>query len=334
MECAQCGKIIESKAVSDGNLLFCNNLCRHLWKDEGHSERNKETSTYDNDSGIFLKDLDFVIKYPQHENQTLLLRASFWKGCRLFLNGQELSPVKKKRFMKSAEFVFCDSQSNPVDVKLKFRPFDAIPDLIINEQKIEIAPPLSRLEYLFIFLPAVLLFFGGAIGGIIGGAMVFTNSILFRRLNHKAVRYSMVVLNTVFAFLIYYNVAVWFTLFVNEWDFKLSQDSSIVKNNPRLIPLTKHIWQTIKITNSQNQVLSIDGNPIFLSKRYFYGTGKVVTVMSDGVYMEGKWSTDPEGKNISIKVNGVDLCTEILSLTEKELIIRNQGSIIYHTAVW
>ncbi|MBN3038916.1 MAG: hypothetical protein JW869_05810 [Candidatus Omnitrophica bacterium] len=117
--------------------------------------------------------MEIPVSLQETEGQSLIIKTSFWKAPRLYLDGVE---VPGKRLNYSIR----NSQGKEVAVKLKFNFFDAIPKLEVEGQAVELAPPLKWYEYAWIWLPIALLFIGGAIGGLLGYLAVYTNTRIFR----------------------------------------------------------------------------------------------------------------------------------------------------------
>lgn len=66
-------------------------------------------------------------------------------------------------------------------IELKFKKqFDGIPKLLIGDEIVVLARPLTWYEMLWAYLPIILLIIGGAIGGAIGGWACYMNISIMR----------------------------------------------------------------------------------------------------------------------------------------------------------
>ena len=193
--------------------------------------------------------------------------------------------------------------------------------------------PLTWYEYILIVFPFFLGIFGGFIGAIIGSATLFTNSILFRKINNKIFRYSMAVINTLIALLIFFRVVVYITPFITELQFKVSVKSEAVKNDPMLSSLTTHIWETYKLIDSNNEDISSQAGALIGCKRYFFGNGDYTQVLKNGSFLKGTWKVDEGEKFISFTGIGEKERIEILRISNDELVVKYRGVKIYNKAI-
>jgi hypothetical protein len=181
MNCANCGKMIIEGNITEDGYSFCNSICRYTWRQNG------KPSPYSSDDDTSLHkiltdfNLNFPVEPPGFENRGMLIRLSYWKAPKLFIDNKELKPVKKNIFYRNRKFLATSNFGNAVSIKLIHRPLDLIPKLQIEGQKFEIGRPLNKWEYIWICLPLILLFIGGAIGSLIGTIAVYSNSILIRK---------------------------------------------------------------------------------------------------------------------------------------------------------
>jgi hypothetical protein len=67
--------------------------------------------------------------------------------------------------------------------------FDPAPSIVIDGQTIRTAPPLKWYQIMAVGSPIVLVFIGGAIGGLLGGVAATFNAKLMRSAQPAAVRY-------------------------------------------------------------------------------------------------------------------------------------------------
>lgn len=353
MQCSYCRKSIQSDEVTFEGLFFCNNLCKHLWQ-KGNSVADvngksaaglrsaapgkragavEEQQTQTQQQGIFLENLDFRIDLQGMGDRKLLIRSSYFFGPRLFLNEKNIKPVKRQRLKRLRTYIVQDERGNPVEIKLKLRILDAIPLLYINGKNHEIAPKYKWYDYFMLAIPACIAYMGGFLGVLTGGAALFTNSILLRKINHKVLRYTMVNLNTAFAIFIFLKLILLAAPYITDFEFRAFTPATVSNSNSQVSPISKHVWETYKLTNLQNEDVSDRAGTQIGCKRYFFGSGKFVTVMDGGIYLEGKWKGDADSKFITISGLGDEVKAEIVSLTESEFVIRFNGLYYYQKAV-
>jgi hypothetical protein len=206
MNCTNCGKPITGTPVTDDIYNFCNAICRYEWRKNGRpvaetTGKKKETvSPYVN-----AVDLDFYIEPPGFGNRNMKVHVSHWVRPRLFIDGQRVMPVKKKVFGIVSDFITVNNHGETVKMRLRKRPLDLIPFFYINGEKILLARPLSVLEYIWVCLPLLLLFGGGAIGGLLAGAATYSNSLLMRK-KQVVLRYLMTGMTTLMAVTIFFGL--------------------------------------------------------------------------------------------------------------------------------
>jgi hypothetical protein len=87
----------------------------------------------------------------------------------------------------------------------------------IDGHQFLIARPLTTWEYVWMAIPALLIILGGGlIGGAVGMAAVFSNSILLRRIRHWLPRYVFTGATTAVAFFLFFRVSTVVTPFVHS----------------------------------------------------------------------------------------------------------------------
>lgn len=142
------------------------------------------------------------IKHPAFTAQRLSVEtASLFGGPKLFLDG---APVKK---VKSRYPVTADSGAE-VLVQLKFNLVDPVPTIKIGEETLKLADSLKWYEYAWSGLPILLMFGGGALGGLVGGAATVTNGRIFRSERSSVSKYALAAAITVSAAVIYLVLAI------------------------------------------------------------------------------------------------------------------------------
>jgi hypothetical protein len=81
---------------------------------------------------------------------------------------------------------------------------DPIPTLSINDQLVGLAEPLQWYEYGWSGLPMLLVFVGGALGGLVGGYATVVNGRIFRSDRSVTAKYGLAGAVTVSGVLIFF----------------------------------------------------------------------------------------------------------------------------------
>lgn len=147
--------------------------------------------------------MEFPLHHPRLDMHNLTIRTSAWLGPKLLQNGTPLQRVKGKYLLK-------DNTGKDVTVQLKIDFLDmAVPKVLIDNQAVEIAPPLSVAQKIWVLSPLLLMLFGGALGGAIGGGAAFINARILRSYDAPAARYglsALVLVGAIFMYLIFVTI--------------------------------------------------------------------------------------------------------------------------------
>jgi hypothetical protein len=145
--------------------------------------------------------MDIPVRLSGMEGQNVALRtAGAFSGAKLMLNGQ---PVAKQNGL----FQLRSNAGSTVAVKLKGRFLDPIPNLVVGGQTIQLAPALAWYQYVWLSLPILRVFGGGAIGGFCGGVAAVSSSRVFRSDLSEGMKYGLTGLISLGAFLTYFVIA-------------------------------------------------------------------------------------------------------------------------------
>ena len=154
--------------------------------------------------------MEIEVQHPAFKSQHLaLVAASGFSGPQLLLNGE----VVKRR--KGLYPVVSDSGTE-ILVKMKYNLVDPIPTLSIDDQPVRLAEPLQWYEYGWSGLPLLLMFIGGALGGLVGGYATVVNGRIFRSDRGLTTKYGLAGAVTVSAVVIYFVLAVTFHLMIGS----------------------------------------------------------------------------------------------------------------------
>jgi hypothetical protein len=120
--------------------------------------------------------MSYPLFVPGLEHHDIEIQPSgFVRGPRLLLDGRP-APRGPKRH----QYVLTRKDGSKTVVHLKPTLLDTVPKVIVDGEQIEIIEPLSPVQLIWSGLPLIMLFIGGAIGGLLGGAAAWTNVIVFR----------------------------------------------------------------------------------------------------------------------------------------------------------
>lgn len=129
------------------------------------------------------------VQAPGFEGQSIeVLPSNGLRGPRLLLSGQP-APAGPKR----NEFQLRRNDGQPATAKFRFSfptsLIDPIPTLEIDGQLVKLADPLPLPALILAGLPLLMVFAGGAVGGLVGAITVIANGRLLRSAQPTAVRY-------------------------------------------------------------------------------------------------------------------------------------------------
>jgi len=211
MNCANCGRIPKDTTISEDGYIFCNTLCRYEWRKNGKPNPLTSVNKPWDSQIVTVNDLEYHIELPGFENRNMIVRLSYWTRPKFFLDGNKLKPTKKRMFLMYREFAAVSNFGKSVSLRLQQRPLDLIPVLFIDGQQFRLASPLSKWEYFWICLPLIMLFFGGALGGLLGTIATYSNSILIRKFKSKFPRYLFTGATTLMSVALFLKISGYFT---------------------------------------------------------------------------------------------------------------------------
>ncbi|WP_410750980.1 hypothetical protein [Citrobacter sp. U14242] len=147
--------------------------------------------------------MEIAIKHPRFQGKKLSVSTrTIFKNPSLLIDGIEQKKMKglKKRYLLE------DDNGSPAIVEIK-SVIDPIPTIVIDGEKIPLAPPMTWYEYVLLCLPFLLIFIGGAIGGFVGlvGAMI--NASIIRGQGSVIARYGYALLVTIISYLVFFVIA-------------------------------------------------------------------------------------------------------------------------------
>jgi len=328
MDCYNCGKLIaDNNNCSEDGFVFCDPICRYDWRKKGKPIRQSDAERRTNPFILKEQDMTFNVPITGFDRRNLCVRVSYWIGTRLYLDGKKVNPVEKKPFSRKYSYSVKDNIGNPINIDLQYKGFDIIPVIVVNSIKYHLAKPLSAWEYIWISIPFILLFIGGALGGVLGGAAVFFNAILIRKIRHWIPRYLITGCTTLLAFVFFWKAA----LFLMPSLEYLSLKSSYSHPNSRTLDiLTSRVWTCKKVLDLQGNNIISSSNPILGSKRYFKGNGNFSQVFSNGSKLSGVWEFDSLNNVLNVKFDTLRTSVNIIEITPAILRLKYENTLIVH----
>lgn len=130
--------------------------------------------------------MEYSFEHRAFPDRRLAVRsATLLKGAKLLVDGREAEG-------KGRKFTVRDPQGSEHTITLKGSPFDPIPKVQVDEEPpIELVPALRWYEYLWMGLPLVLIFGGGAIGGACGFVAFYASAHVFRSERGTVAKYAL-----------------------------------------------------------------------------------------------------------------------------------------------
>jgi len=156
------------------------------------------------------------MKYPLiiegFEGQDIVLTSNMWTGSKLLVNGK---PAPKG--MKRGEMQLKRNDGFPAVATFKpnFWGLDA-PNLFVDGKTIVVAEPFKWYEWIWIVLPASLVFVGGFLGGLIGAIGFYVNSKIFRTDVNRVVKFLIAGGITAASGIAYFTIATVLSLLLNQ----------------------------------------------------------------------------------------------------------------------
>jgi hypothetical protein len=143
-----------------------------------------------------------AVNHPAFKTRRLAIEtASLFVGPQLFLND-----VLQKR--KGGQYTIGSESGQELPVKVLYNFLDPIPKLKIGDGTLVLAKPLKWYEYIWIGIPMLLVFAGGALGGFIGAGSTVINGRIFRSDRSSGAKYGLAAVTTVAGTVILFVIAV------------------------------------------------------------------------------------------------------------------------------
>lgn len=147
--------------------------------------------------------MELSVKHPRFQGKKLSVRTrTMFKSPSLLIDGIEQKKLKglKRRYQLE------DDNGSQAIVEIKSL-IDPIPTIIIDGEKIQLAPPMAWYEYVLSCLPILLIFFGGAVGAFVGIVGATINASIIRGKGSVVARYVYTLLVTLTCYLLFSVIA-------------------------------------------------------------------------------------------------------------------------------
>lgn len=148
--------------------------------------------------------MQYPVNVPGFEGRNMVVETSVWSTPKLLVDG---GPAPKGP--KRNQYAIKPHNSNhEVLVELKTKFPDSIPVVYANGNEYHIAEPLSTSAMIWAAAPLLLMFVGGAIGGLLGGLAAFANMQAMRSDLPIPARYGISGVFSFAAFIIWLTIAL------------------------------------------------------------------------------------------------------------------------------
>ncbi len=140
--------------------------------------------------------MNYTARLEGFEGQNIEVRASFWKGPRLFING-----IPAPKGLRRGEMVLQRNDGRQIYAVWKPQALGLdVPQLVVDGNTINFAPPLKWYHWVWSALPILLVFWGGLLGAIFGVVAFSINTSIFRSSTNEALKFIVTgVISTIFA---------------------------------------------------------------------------------------------------------------------------------------
>jgi hypothetical protein len=155
--------------------------------------------------------MGYKLNLEGFEGQNIEVKISFWSSPKLLVNNQP-APKGSKR----GEMLLQRNDGRQVIAKWKprFLGLD-VPQLIVDDKVIDIVEPLKWYQWVWIGLPIVLVFIGGALGALIGSIGAIINAKVFRTDINSVLKYIITGSVSIMAVVLYFIVAILLVVLIN-----------------------------------------------------------------------------------------------------------------------
>lgn len=122
---------------------------------------------------------------PGFETQRISVQIGNGFGAsKLFVEGRPAPPAKKR-----GKFALRKDDGTEATAYFKRSFPDPVPRLVVGDQTIHLAEPLTWYQWIWVAFPLVMLFLGGALGGFLGAMATMVNAKILRSEHHTGMKY-------------------------------------------------------------------------------------------------------------------------------------------------
>gem|GEM_PF-1847746 len=118
--------------------------------------------------------MDFPFVIPTHPQIPLVLRTRIWRAGIILTQGTPLEKASRRKFvlpLAEGTGLTLELQPNVLNI--------LVPDVVCGDQTIHVAPSLPVYQNALAYLPLLLIFGRGVIGGLCGGIAACSNLMIF-----------------------------------------------------------------------------------------------------------------------------------------------------------
>ena len=156
--------------------------------------------------------MSYTAKIEGFEQQNIEVEVGFWSGPKLLVNGQPVENGPKR-----GEMILQRNDGRRVIAtwKPQFLGLD-VPQLVVDGKAVTFVEPLKWYQWVWGGWPLILLFRGGALGGLAGAAAIAINAKIFREDMSDVLKYAMSGLVSLAAVIFYFLAAILVAFLLNR----------------------------------------------------------------------------------------------------------------------
>ena len=148
--------------------------------------------------------MEVPVQIEGFEGQNIVLQAAgLFSGTQLLVNGEPAAKGPKR-----GQLLLTRNNGDDAVVKFKAPPLDPIPNLIVDGEKIEVAPPLKWYQIALALLPFIFAVAGGLVGIVVGLPAAMYNMRVFRSERPSRSQYITVGLISLASAVVFLGIAV------------------------------------------------------------------------------------------------------------------------------
>ena len=120
--------------------------------------------------------------------EPVLDTGTWWSGAFLIEDGKRAPRAKRRGWV-----VLHRNDGKPIEARIRGRAMglDPVPNVEVDGEVVSIEPPLQWYQWLWIALPVLLVFVGGALGVVVGTVAASVNARLLRAERPPQLRYGL-----------------------------------------------------------------------------------------------------------------------------------------------